>query len=392
MLLPLEHSAFVIAANVSELERRFRRLAEEISLVATHLAETEPELRRLTKLCDEIEFAAENVNKQSESAEVQTAAKALSSACRNLNDVLFDFRRHSSGNLSDLDKPHPLSLSLIIDLSDEITSDEILKGENERLSDVFKDLRCRAASLRKVMQSNIIAFYDLGEFFATATQSVASLPLGDRFEIVQRKLTPQYRVLFERCCNLHPDLTSLFTESLDDERFHAAMKTQERIVRDALKRNIPGANDNHNTTDEASPDPIIKRHPYDYHLPGNQTDWDKQIAGGVILYDRPLTLPPQQALVLLRLIKARTKRLVPEEIACVDSNWQEKITKMDEKDRIYQSIRAVVSRLRKSLCETFGISKHLQEQVILTHPGRPSSWELNWILLDQYGFRNSNET
>jgi len=394
MPLSLEHSAFVIAANVPELERRYRRLAEEISLVASHLADTEPELAQLTKLRDEIEFAAENLKERSESAEVQAAAADLSSACSDLSDVLFDFRRHHNGSQSELDEPHPLGADMLNDLSDELgeTWAQVMAAEDERLGKVFAALRGRMDALRKVMPSYLANFYDLGHFFATAPESVASLTSENRFNRVQKEIFSHYRDLYTRCCEIHPCLNQHFAESLDDERFQSAIRTQEQIVLAALKQLAMQATHASDVVRHA--DQSIARHDYDDHLPGVQAGWDAQIEGGIVLYDKTLTLPPQQALVLLRMIKARTKRLRPEDIACVDSEWHDAFEKKgDEEQKVAaKNIRSVVSRLRRSLCEHFGIDEDLREEVIRTHPGRPSVWELNWELLDRYGIGGPDRT
>lgn len=396
MPLSLEHSAIVIAANVPELERRYRRLAEEISLVASHLADTEPELAQLTKLRDEIAFAAENLKERSESAEVQAAAADLSSACSDLIDVLFDFRRHHNRSQSELDEPHPLGADLVNDLSDELGEDRdfVAQQVQQPINNLFEAMRTSAARIKSAAPEKLAPLYELDEFFATAANSVALLDDKARFDKVQQEVFPKYRALFEKCCEAYPSLKQHFAESLDDERFQTAMRTQEQIVRGALKQLASQANAKHAADVEGHSDESIKRHTYDYHLPGNQADWEAQIEGGVVLYDKTLTLPPQQALVLLRLIKARTKRLRPEDIVCVDSQWQETFAKKvpDDQERVSKNIRSVVSRLRTSLCEHFGIEEDLREQVIRTRPGRPSVWELNWDLLDRCRMGGSDRT
>ena len=264
MPLSLEHSAIVIAANVPELERRYRRLAEEISLVASHLADTEPELAQLTKLRDEIAFAAENLKERSESAEVQAAAADLSSACSDLIDVLFDFRRHHNGSQSELDEPHPLGADLVNDLSDELGEDRdfVAQQVQQPINNLFEAMRTSAARIKSAAPEKLAPLYELDEFFATAANSVALLDDKARFDKVQQEVFPKYRALFEKCCEAYPSLKQHFAESLDDERFSSEMIKHRKLVREALKQfgDFPG--DQKAKHDSVGTSHNIERHPY----------------------------------------------------------------------------------------------------------------------------------
>lgn len=396
MLLPLEHSAFIIAVNVPELERRFRQLAEEISLVASHLADTEPELARLTKLRDEIAFAAENLKERSKSAEVQAAAAALLSACADLTGILFEFRQHHNGGLSALDEPHPLGRDRINDLRDEIAEDwpRIIQEEHERLSEIFKPLRGRTASLRDVMPDDVAAFYDLGQFFATAPDSAAALEPENRFRKIQGELTLRYRKLFERCCEVHSNLAPYVAESLDDERFRTAMHTQQQIVGQALKK-LTGKPDVRPSSSLLNKTATVpQRHPYaGVKPPGHASGWGKLIKDGVKLYERRLDLPNDQALLLMRLILSRS-RLNVVDLSEVDDFWKEQLDSDNDDEQLKRKnqIRTTLSKLRRSLCEKFAVPRDKQKDLINFGKTRPAAWELNWELLDEYALAKGEHT
>lgn len=237
MLLPPEYSAFVVAANLVELEDRFDYFAEETSLVASYLAETDPELGRLTKLCDEIKFAARNVGRGSQPLDVQTAAEALSSTCEGVTVFLFDFRRHHDGTQTDMDVPHQFGSDLIVDMIDEIGEnwDSITTERANRRSEVFRDLRGRATDLRDVLPHELANFYDLGHLFSIASKSVSDLKPKDRFDKVQQQIIPDYQALFAACCRVRPSIGPCFTESIDDDRLKCEFRDQRQRVRDILR-------------------------------------------------------------------------------------------------------------------------------------------------------------
>lgn len=390
MPLSLEHSAIVIAANVPELERRYRRLAEEISLVASHLADTEPELAQLTKLRDEIEFAAENLKERSESAEVQAAAADLSSACSDLIDVLFDFRRHHNGSQSELDEPHPLGADLVNDLSDELGEDPdfVAQQVQQPINNLFEAMRTSAARIKSAAPEKLAPLYELDEFFATAANSVALLDDKARFDKVQQEVFPKYRALFEKCCEAYPSLKQHFAESLDDERFSSEMIKHRKLVREALKQfgDFPG--DQKAKHDSVGTSHNIERHPYAGVIPpGHESGWQDLIEKGVELYGRTLKLSPNEALLLMRLVLTKS-RLSLRDLACVQAIWQDDAdgTDKDKKSRVDNNIRSALSKLRSSLCREFGIPKTDKRKVIAHHTANVAVWELNWQLLDRYGF------
>jgi hypothetical protein len=396
MPLPLEHSAIVIAANVPELERRYRRLAEEISLVASHLADTEPELAQLTKLRDEIEFAAENLKERSESAEVQAASADLSSACSDLIDVLFDFRRHHNGSQSELDEPHPLGADLVNDLSDEPGEDRdfVAQQVQQPINNLFEAMRTSAARIKSATPEKLAPLYELDEFFATAANSVALLDDKARFDKVQHEIIPKYRALFKKCCESYPRLKQHFAESFDDERFSSEMIKHRQLLLNALRdienAELPGH------TLQVSNDNSLVAQPHSYggvKLPGEPSGWHELVKDGVTLYGRRLKLQNKPARVLMRLIISR-KRLSIQDLACVDSSWQKDIDSAD--DDISASgdnnIRTALSRLRKALCGELGIPKARQREVITEFDMQPTVWELNWELLNEYGFAKGKQT
>ena len=390
MPLSLEHSAIVIAANVPELERRYRRLAEEISLVASHLADTEPELAQLTKLRDEIAFAAENLKERSESAEVQAVAADLSSACSDLIDVLFDFRRHHNGSQSELDEPHPLGADLVNDLSDELGEDRdfVAQQVQQPINNLFEAMRTSAARIKSAAPEKLAPLYELDEFFATAANSVALLDDKARFDKVQQEVFPKYRALFEKCCEAYPSLKQHFAESLDDERFSSEMIKHRKLVREALKQfgDFPG--DQKAKHDSVGTSHNIERHPYAGVIPpGHESGWQDLIEKGVELYGRTLKLSPNEALLLMRLVLTKS-RLSLRDLACVQAIWQDDAdgTDKDKKSRVDNNIRSALSKLRSSLCREFGIPKTDKRKVIAHHTANVAVWELNWQLLDRYGF------
>lgn len=389
MPLSLEHSAFVIAANVPELERRYRRLAEEISLVASHLADTEPELPQLTKLRDEIEFAAEYLKERSESVDVQAAATKLSSACKELTVVLFEFRRHHNGSQTELDEPHPLGADMLNDLSDELGEDRdfVAKQVQQPIDELFEKIRTSAARIKSAAPDKLAPLYELDEFFATAANSVAPLDDKARFDKVQQEIIPTYRALFEKCCEAYPRLKQHFAESFDDRRFSNEMIKHRQLVLDALKDieniELPGhtlqvSNDN---------SLVAQRHSYGgVKLPGEPSGWHALVKDGVTLYGRPLKLQNKPARLLMMLIISR-KRLSAQDLACVSSSWKDDIDSAD--DEISASgdnnVRTALSRLRRALCEQLGIPKERQSKVTNEYDVQPTVWELNWELLDEYG-------
>lgn len=396
MPLSLEHSALVIAANVPELERRFRRLADEISLVASHLADTEPELARLTKLRDEIAFAAENLRDRSESAEVQAAAAALSSACNELTGVSYQFRRHHDGSLSVEDEPHPLGNDLINHLSDEIGEDwaTVVQRTNQPVDEIFEKLRSSAARIKASAPAALAPFYDLDHFLATAANSVAAVDHKGRFDKVQQEIIPKYRALFKKCCKAYPRLTQHFVESFDDERFQSEMILQRQIVRDALKEfeHHPNPKQVPQVSDDKSP--VAQRHPYANVVPpGTASNWRELIKDGVTLYGRRLELSHDRSLLLMRLILAR-RSLNVNDLACVDEIWQEQLDSddMTEQKKRKKQIRTQLSKLRNSLCKQFSIPYEKQEDVTKRFTVDLTYWELNWDLLDEYGFANAEVT
>jgi hypothetical protein len=396
MPLSLEHSALVIAANVPELERRFRRLADEISLVASHLADTEPELAQLTKLRDEIAFAAENLRDRSESAEVQAAAAALSSACNELTCVLFQFRRHHDGSLSVEDEPHELGRDLINDLSDEIGEDwtAVVQRTNQSVDEIFEKLRSSAARIKASAPAALAPFYDLDHFLATAANFVAALDHKARFDKVQQDVIPKYRALFEKCCEAYPRLTQHFAESFDDERFSSEMIAHRRLVRDALKDIEIHQNPGHTLQASSENFLVVQRHPYvGRNSPGHPRGWHDLVKDDVTLYGRRLKLQNKPARLLMRLLLSK-KRLSIEDLSCVDASWQDDLNNNDDEiqARGDNNIRTALSRLRKALREQLGIPKDRQKEIISEEDMDPTIWELNWDLLDEYGLAKGEGT
>lgn len=396
MPLSLEHSAIVIAVNVPELERRFRSLAEEISVVASHLADTEPERAQLTKLRDEIAFAAENLRSRSESEKVRTAAANLSSACDELTSVLFEFRRHHNGTLSDMDQPHPMGRDLITDLSDEIGDewDSVVQRTQQPIAEIFGKLRHSATRIKSAGFDKLAPLYELDEFFATASNSVAALDHKDRFDKVQQVLIPKYRALFEKCCEAYPHLAQHFVESFDDTRFSSEMMEQRKLVREALK-DIEIHQD-HGKDPQALNEHArdSRRHPYTgMKLPGDDSGWHELLKEGVTLYGKRLKLQNKPARLLMSFLLTR-KRLSIQDLSCVDDSWQKELGSHDEtiSETCANSIRVALYRLRESLRQQLGIPTERRKEITNEFKVQPTVWELNWKLLDEYGFAKGKQT
>ena len=394
MPLSLEHSALIIAANVPELEHHFRYLAEEISLVASYLADTEPKLSQLTKLRDEIEFAAENLKERSESVEVQAAAADLYSDCKELYEVLFHFRRHHNGNLSAMDQPHELGRDLINDLREEIGEDWdfIVQKTQQPIDEVFERMKCSSARIKSAAPNKLAPLYELDEFFRTAALTVTSLDSKERYDKVQQEIIPKYRALFEKCCDTYPCLTQHFAESFDDEQLSSEMIKHRQAVRNALKDNkidqkpeegFQASNDNAL---------ITQRHPYaGTKLPGHPSGWHKLVKDHVTLYGRRLKLQNKPARLLMRFLLAG-KRLSIQDLSCVDDSWQDNIDSDDDdiSKSADNSIRVALTRLRIALRTQLRIPEERQKEIIKESDMKPTVWELNWKLLDEYGLEKAN--
>jgi hypothetical protein len=396
MPLPLEHSALVIAANVPELEYRYKCLAQETSVVASYFADSEPELGQLTNLRDQIEYAAENVKQLSESAEVKVAASDLLSACKELTDILFDFRRHHNGSQTELDEPHPLGADLINDLWEELGENRelVVQRVQQPINDLFEKMRTSAAKIRSAAPDKFRPLYELDEFFATAAHAVVPLDDKQRFEMVQQEIIPKYRALFDGCCETYPRLKQHFADSFDDNRFSIEMVKHRQLLRNALK-DIEGHKHPNFETETSSNSVIVsRRHPYiGINPPGHPSNWRDLVIDGVTLYGRVLKLQNRPARLLMRLLISK-KRLSIEDFACVDSYWGEDFYNDDEdiSDSVGKNIRVALSRLRKALREQLDIPEERQKEIIEEYDMQPTVWELNWKLLDEYGLKNDGHT
>lgn len=403
MPLSPQYSAFVIASTAPILERRFLRLADVTSDVAAYFVEMSPELGQLTRLCDELIFAAENLETTDVPETVRVAAAGVKQSCHSLCNLMFLFRKHFRVELppSDsptlLSRPHELGSDLLNDLSDEISKEQYLAALETR-EEIFCELRNSLTALRAALTDKLSPFDELGTFFATAPDSVRYLNNEGRFAKVRNELTHRYQEVFEKCCAVLPALRPYVLESFDDEQLSECLDAYQQHLRSALKglggQVEPGNRRPQGNTPETPSGETEKRHPYSHKtIPGTAEAWRELAKEGVVLYGRKLSLPQAQTLLLLRLVLAR-KALDIYELSEVEELWAEDLDsdKEERRRKRRDGIRSELSELRKMLRNEFVL---LQEdpiphsQVSRSKPKESgkatTTWKLDWNLLDKYG-------
>jgi hypothetical protein len=394
-----QYSVFVIASIAPLLERRFHRLADVTSDVAVYFVEKSPELGELTRLCDELIFAAENLETPDLPDTVCVAAVDVKQSCNSLCDLMFLFRKHFrvelplSDSPTRLDRPHPLGSDLLNDLSDEISEEQYLAVLKTR-KEIFCKLRNSLIELRAALTKNLSPFYELGTFFATAPDTVRDLSADERFTKVRSELTCRYQEAFSKCCDVLPALRRYMIESLDDEHIAECLDTYQRDLRTALKGLEVEVE---RGSEKKLPLPLIKveRHRYSNQaVPGSPEGWRELAKEGVELYGRKLNLPQAQTLLLLRLALAR-KALDIFELSEVEETWVEDLdSDSDERqEKRRNGIRSELSKLRRNLRDEFAEldgNPIITAQVSRSKSGESckstTTWKMDWDLLDKHGF------